>query len=183
MTNSYDRPIPTPVKNLRPARETCEQCHRPERFAGDLVVTHTTYDHDEANTAHTDTRIMRVGGGEVGVGIHWHIAASVYYLPLDSQRQQIAWVGVRNSDGTMTEYIDPASANQVTPERIAGGRTPDGLRGLPQPRHAYLPLARRDRRPVHDRGPDRSRPCLISRKKGWKPSTPSTRAWSMPTRK
>ncbi len=119
MTNSYERPISTPVKNLRPARETCEQCHRPERFAGDLVVTDTTYDQDEANTGHTDTRIMRVGGGEVGVGIHWHIAANVYYLPLDSQRQQIAWVGVQNKDGSMTEYIDPAVAGNVTPERIA----------------------------------------------------------------
>ena len=25
--NTYPRPIPTPVHNLRPARETCEQCH------------------------------------------------------------------------------------------------------------------------------------------------------------
>ena len=48
-TGSYERPIPTPVKNLRPARETCEQCHRPERFAGDLIRVHTTYQEDEAN--------------------------------------------------------------------------------------------------------------------------------------
>ena len=40
-SGSYERPIQTPVKNLRPARETCEQCHRPERFAGDLVRVRT----------------------------------------------------------------------------------------------------------------------------------------------
>jgi len=44
LAGTYHRPIPTPVENLRPARETCEQCHRPERFAGDLVRVHTTFD-------------------------------------------------------------------------------------------------------------------------------------------
>jgi hypothetical protein len=28
----YERPIPTPVHQLRPARETCERCHWPEKF-------------------------------------------------------------------------------------------------------------------------------------------------------
>ena len=72
---TYDRPIPTPVKSLRPARDTCEQCHRPERFAGDVVIQHTTYATDEANTPTVDTRVMRVGGGEASVAqdIHWHI--------------------------------------------------------------------------------------------------------------
>ena len=64
-TSTYDRPIPTPVENLRPARETCAQCHRPERFAGDLVRVHTTYETDETNTEHVDTRVLRVGGGEL----------------------------------------------------------------------------------------------------------------------
>src|SRR5215213_638685 len=30
--NLYPRPIPTPVHRLRPARETCEQCHWPAKF-------------------------------------------------------------------------------------------------------------------------------------------------------
>ena len=30
--NTYHRPIPNPVHNLRPAKETCEQCHWPEKF-------------------------------------------------------------------------------------------------------------------------------------------------------
>jgi hypothetical protein len=121
LTNSFERPITTPVKNLRPARETCEQCHRPERFAGDLVVTHTTYDKDKANTAHVDTRIMRVGGGEQETArdIHWHVAAKVWYLALDTNRQDIAWVGVEDKNGNLTEYINPKEADNVTPERIA----------------------------------------------------------------
>jgi len=120
LTGNYDRPIPTPVRNLRPARETCEQCHRPERFTGDFVVTHTTYAGDEKNTAKTDTRVLRVGGGQSGraTGIHWHISASVYYLPLDEKRQDIAWVRTVRSDGEAVEYVNPADTSQVTPERI-----------------------------------------------------------------
>jgi len=120
VTSSYERPIPTPVKNLRPARETCEQCHRPDRFAGDLVRVRTTYAEDETNTPKVDTRVMRVGGGqaEVAQGIHWHIAAKVWYLPLDTQRQEIAWIGVENQNGEFTEYIDPDKASEVTPQRI-----------------------------------------------------------------
>ncbi|MFH1003836.1 MAG: NapC/NirT family cytochrome c [Chloroflexota bacterium] len=120
-TGSYERPIPTPVTSLRPARETCEQCHRPERFAGDLVLTRTTYATDEANTETVDSRIMRVGGGEAQAAqdIHWHVAATVWYLPLDAKRQDIGWVGVEGADGSLTEYVDPRKAAEVTPERIA----------------------------------------------------------------
>jgi hypothetical protein len=119
--NTYPRPISTPVENLRPARDTCEECHRPERFAGDLVKTHTTFDEDEANTKHVDTRILRVGGGEqeVASGIHWHIAASVYYLADDEARQDIIWVGVDRGDGYFTEYYDPDKLSEITPDRIA----------------------------------------------------------------
>src|SRR5208283_2269406 len=31
---TYPRPIPTPVHNLRPAQDTCEQCHWPKKFWG-----------------------------------------------------------------------------------------------------------------------------------------------------
>ena len=118
--DTYKRPISTPVKNLRPARETCEQCHRPERFAGDIVRVHTSYAADEENTERVDTRVLRVGGGELEVArdIHWHIAARVWYLPLDEKRQEIAWVGVEDSNGDLTEYIDPQKTAEVSSERI-----------------------------------------------------------------
>ena len=34
LRDSYSRPIPPAIKHLRPARETCEQCHWPEKFFG-----------------------------------------------------------------------------------------------------------------------------------------------------
>ena len=117
---TYERPIPTPVGNLRPARETCEQCHRPERFAGDLVRVHTSYLADEENTEKVDTRVLRVGGGEAEVAqdIHWHIAARVWYLALDEKRQEIGWVGVEERNGELTEYIDPDKVAELSARRI-----------------------------------------------------------------
>ncbi len=50
---TYSRPIPSPVHNLRPARETCEQCHWPQRFTGDKLVVKTKYADDEQNTPST----------------------------------------------------------------------------------------------------------------------------------
>ncbi len=116
----YERPISTPVENLRPARETCEQCHRPDRFAGDLVRVHTSYLPDEENTKQVDTRVLRVGGGESEIArdIHWHIGADVWYLALDDKRQEIGWVGVEDSNGELTEYIDPDKETEISPERI-----------------------------------------------------------------
>ncbi|MBI2288653.1 MAG: NapC/NirT family cytochrome c [Chloroflexi bacterium] len=121
---TYDRPIPTPVANLRPARDTCEQCHRPGRFSGDLVRVHTTYQMDEKNTKKVDSRILRVGGGEAGTthDIHWLIGGNVWYLPMDEKRQEIGWVGIENSQGELiTEYIDPDKASELIhtdPKRI-----------------------------------------------------------------
>ena len=47
---TYPRPIPTPVQNLRPAQQTCEQCHWPKKFWGAQLKTFTHYGTDEQNT-------------------------------------------------------------------------------------------------------------------------------------
>ena len=68
----YPRPIPTPVHNLRPARETCEECHWPDKFTGDKFIVRNHYKEDEANTEEKDVLVLKVGGGtpERGQGIH-----------------------------------------------------------------------------------------------------------------
>ena len=119
ITNNYERPIPSPTKTRRPASDTCEQCHWPEKFTGDLLRTNVSYSPDETNSREIDTRVLKVGGGEAEVasGIHWHISNQVWYVPLDEQLLDIGWVGVENDDGGMTEYIDPGRPN-LAPERI-----------------------------------------------------------------
>ncbi|MBT7289991.1 MAG: cytochrome C, partial [Chloroflexi bacterium] len=104
--HTYDTPVETPVHDLRPARDTCEQCHRPERFTGDLIRYYANYAEDEANTPETSSIGFKVGGGqsEVASGIHWHIGAELWYLPLDDERQEIAWVGVTDSNGDIETF-------------------------------------------------------------------------------
>jgi nitrate/TMAO reductase-like tetraheme cytochrome c subunit len=118
--HTYDPPIETPVTNLRPARYTCEQCHRPERFAGALVRYYTTYLEDENNTPNEKTVGFKVGGGqpEIAGGIHWHIGAQLWYLPLDDEREEITWVGVIDSSGNQDTFVDPDKAEQITSELI-----------------------------------------------------------------
>lgn len=119
--NTYRVPIPAPVENLRPSRDTCEHCHRPERFAGDLVRVRRHYASDEANTETVVARVLKVGGGgsDAALDIHWHVAANVWYLPLDEKRQEIGWVGVEGDTGELAaEYIDPEMAGEISPELI-----------------------------------------------------------------
>ena len=56
--NTHSRPIPSPVDNLRPARDTCEQCHWPEQFHGDRIRAVREYGDDAANTE--SVTVMRI---------------------------------------------------------------------------------------------------------------------------
>ncbi len=108
IAGTWPRPVETPVHNLRPSRDTCEQCHWPEKFHGDKVRVKTHYQEDEANTALKTVLLLKVGGGnpESGFsrGIHWHITNKVYYRS-DEKREAIPWVRVERLDGTVSEYL------------------------------------------------------------------------------
>jgi hypothetical protein len=123
MRHNYSRPIASPVHNLRPARDTCEQCHWPEKFHGDKVEVVREYANDETNTE-TVTRLMvHVGGGSerIGVasGIHWHmnVANEIEYVTTDEKRQTIPYVRLRDREGNVREFRVP----DVTDEQLAKG--------------------------------------------------------------
>ncbi len=110
IAKKYQRPIPTPVHNLRPAQDTCEQCHWPEKFSGDLVKTYQHFLSDDENTPYTVRVALRVGGGSAAQGpvsgIHWHASTShaVEYIATDEKRQVIPWVRVTDEQGRQTIY-------------------------------------------------------------------------------
>lgn len=60
--HTYSTPIPSPVEHLRPARETCERCHWPQRFVGDKLIVHTKFATDEKNSRTQDVLVVKVGG-------------------------------------------------------------------------------------------------------------------------
>ncbi len=102
----YPKPIPTPLENLRPAREICESCHWPRSFSGVQVRVLDHFAQDSANT-HTKTVIvLRIGGGPVTIGIHGaHLASGelLEFVAAD-RRKEILWVRHTDSTGTVTEY-------------------------------------------------------------------------------
>jgi hypothetical protein len=108
----YPRPVATPVHSLRPAQETCEQCHWPEKFFGAQLKVTTRFAHDEKNTVRQIRTLLKTGGGSpqsgVGSGIHWHmnIGNEIWYGASDRQRQKIPWIRVRDREGKITEYFD-----------------------------------------------------------------------------
>ncbi|HWQ55042.1 MAG TPA: NapC/NirT family cytochrome c [Bryobacteraceae bacterium] len=93
--NTFERPIPTPVHNLRPARETCETCHWPQKYGEDRLRVINKYADDETNTLTKTVLLMKVGGGNHGLGIHGtHLGPGVRirYGHSDESRQTIPWV-------------------------------------------------------------------------------------------
>jgi nitrate/TMAO reductase-like tetraheme cytochrome c subunit len=108
--DTYERPIKTPVKNLRPAQETCEQCHWPQKFVGNLDRTYTHFLADETNTPFAVRLSLKVGGGDAAHGtpggIHWHmnLANKLEYIATDRQRQVIPWVRITTTNGGVTEF-------------------------------------------------------------------------------
>lgn len=113
--NNYDRPIATPVSNLRPARETCEGCHWPDKYGADRlrVITHFS----DEGVATRNVLLMKIGGGSVtGTGIHSaHVGTgvSIRYTPSDRTRQTIPWVEY-TKDGKSREFF----AAKAKPEDI-----------------------------------------------------------------
>jgi len=122
MTNSYDRPIPTPLaeSELRPSRIVCEECHWPGRFIGYKEKVHTYFLKAEDSPEYQVRLLIKIGGTETpynqGFGIHYHMLAvnKVEYIARDRQRQEIAWVRVTHKDGSVVEFNNQESP--LTPE-------------------------------------------------------------------
>jgi NapC/NirT cytochrome c family, N-terminal region len=140
--HTYSRPIPSPVKYLRPARETCEHCHWPQRFSGDKFIVKTNYKDDEKNTALTTALIVKLGGraatGSVGIhGRHLDEGSRIHYISIDAQRQVIPVVYYTDDQGKTVEYV--STDIKASKEDLAKGekRSMDCIDCHNRPTHAF----------------------------------------------
>ncbi len=141
---NYQKPIPTPVHNLRPAQDICERCHWPEKFFGEQMKIFNHYGYDEKNSMTQARLLIKTGGGSPtagqGGGIHWHmnVANEVTYIATDEKRQNIAWVRFKEKNGNVVEYYQKDA--QLTPEIIEGApkRRMDCVDCHNRPSHIYL---------------------------------------------
>lgn len=122
--DNYNRPIATPLKNLRPAQDTCEKCHWPEKFAGNVQMDFEHYLSDKKNTPYTARMLLHVNksapGSPLG-GIHWHVSTTerVEYYAIDEKRQDIPWMRVTNlKDGTAKVFRIESFKGEPPADRI-----------------------------------------------------------------
>ena len=120
---NYEFPIK--ADDLRPARETCELCHFPEKFSDDSLREIKRHLNDESSTPQSIYLTLKTGGGSeregLGRGIHWHIENPVYYFATDAEEQDIPYVRVENEDGTISEYLaidSEIDISSIDPEEL-----------------------------------------------------------------
>jgi hypothetical protein len=145
LAKKYPRPIETPVHSLRPARETCETCHWPEKFYPNQLVKEKHYLADSANTEWDIQLRMLVGSEDehkgLEAGIHWHINPNVKvdYISATDERDELPWVRYINLEtGDTIIYTD--SEYPPDEELMAEGeiRAMDCIDCHNRPSHIYL---------------------------------------------
>ncbi len=145
LANRYPTPIPTPIENLRPARETCEQCHWPQKFYTYNQRKEVHFLPDEKNTRWDIHLTLKIGASHssegLSEGIHWHINPDIRieYIALDSMRQELPWVRFTNLKTGITKtfrdrFNQPASNLPATVPK----RTMDCIDCHNRPSHNYL---------------------------------------------
>jgi nitrate/TMAO reductase-like tetraheme cytochrome c subunit len=105
--NRYPKPIESPVKSLRPAREICESCHAPAKFVGEKLLVKSSFADDEQNTETQSVIVVHLGGRDSLsrlTGIHGAHLAHIEYIATDPARTTIPWVKKQNADGSETVF-------------------------------------------------------------------------------
>jgi nitrate/TMAO reductase-like tetraheme cytochrome c subunit len=124
LRNSYPRPIPPAITELRPARETCEDCHWPSQFFGEVLKPFAHYSSDEQNTRRVVRTLLKVGGQQwpsdptaAGIHVHMLLSGQIQYVATDPDLQEIPWVRYDRLDGTVSVYrSDGQPAEAPRPE-------------------------------------------------------------------
>ncbi len=143
LRETYPRPIPPAITELRPARETCEECHWPQKFFGSQLREFPHYASDEENTDRTVALLLETGGGDEFLGqasgIHSHmaLAAKIEYIATDQRLQNIQWITWTDETGTKQIFrSDGRPSSDPPPE--GERRTIDCMDCHNRPAHEFL---------------------------------------------
>ncbi len=144
--HKYPTPIETPIHNLRPARETCEECHWPEKFYSQNLRTEKNFLADSANTEWDIQLKMKIGSEHIAQGlmegIHWHINSDVKieYISSSDKREYLPWVRfVNRATGDTTVYQDIYEPLDQEAMDTLELREMDCLDCHNRPSHQFLP--------------------------------------------
>jgi hypothetical protein len=144
LTNSYPTPIATPLHDLRPARETCQKCHWPQKFYARSLWTNKYFLADSLNTEWDVTLQMKTGPEYSGLGfregIHWHInpAVNIEYISDNDQRENITYVKYTNkTTGVVTIYRNESNPISDSLLNVSSSRSMDCIDCHNRPSHNY----------------------------------------------
>jgi len=141
--NSFPRPIPPAIQELRPATETCRQCHWPSKFFGDQLVNIDHYADDEANTHSRIRMLVKTGGSDPTTGppsgIHWHMALgfSIEYVAIDDRLQNIPWVKTTDQSTKQVRIYRSDGLRSHDPPPQGTRRTVDCMDCHNRPTHIF----------------------------------------------
>ena len=144
VTGHYNKPIQTPVHNMRAATETCQKCHWSEKFQGDELKVFNHYGYDENNSLNQTRMLIKVGGGSSQGGptggIHWHmnIANEITYISTEDKREEIPWVRMKGADGKSVEFTAKNASLSSSQIEQASKRKMDCIDCHNRPAHIYL---------------------------------------------
>lgn len=117
----YERPIPTPVKQLRPAEETCGNCHSLNKYYGVRFKAFVHYKSDSASTPYYNTLMMKVDEGPRAgeAGIHWHTGdnTEIKFASVNDKRKDILWVTVNYGD-SIKKFVNKKLAGKFSYENV-----------------------------------------------------------------
>ncbi|PKN59347.1 MAG: cytochrome C [Deltaproteobacteria bacterium HGW-Deltaproteobacteria-14] len=138
ITDDFSRPIPSPIHDLRPARDTCEECHWPARFTGNRVKFITHHEDDAESSPKVTTVMLKIGGEDRlhnrHTGIHWHVDPDiqVVYEALDDHRDSVGDIMVMRDGVPISVYKAPGE-----PKPVVELRTMDCVDCHNRPTHIY----------------------------------------------
>jgi hypothetical protein len=140
----YPRPIATPLHSLRPARETCERCHWPEKFYSRKLRSQRSYIADDSNTEWNVSLLMKIGPefSPMGLseGIHWHINKDykIEYVATTDDRESIPWVKLTNlKTGAVKIFMDEENPLDKKALDTLAKRSMDCMDCHNRPSHLY----------------------------------------------
>lgn len=112
ITQTYERPVQTPVHNLRPAEDTCKECHWPGKYFSTMDFKRSYFLTEEESPEWKLRMFLNVGGGGQqthGVHAHMNIEHDIYYAAEDKKRQKITWIKSVDKSGKETIFVSPGS--------------------------------------------------------------------------
>jgi hypothetical protein len=131
LLNRYSKPIPTPVADLRPSQDVCENCHGPKYEVNQRLQSRTYFLSDKENSRRTINLLLRMGKADVTMArppkMHWHSSTTeeIVYSVTDPKRVDIPWIRVKRLDGKVRVYRSVGSKLSDDEVAKAGTRRMD----------------------------------------------------------